>query len=125
MQVVKFDLADIVICHAALVSGTLDRLCCLVELNFAHRDRTCKYFFAVVHRLIVIVVCGHFLGAAWCNVHSIVVVLTDETVLVLNLACKRTSHWYSVVVSVEIGVGLLLMLKEIIYFLIVLKTAIT
>ena len=125
MQVVEFDLADIVIWHAALVSSTLNRLCCLVELNFAHRDRTCKYFFAGVHRLIVIVICGHFLGAAWCNVHSIVVVLTDETVLVLNLVCKRTSHSYSVVVSVEIAVELLLMLKEIIYFLIVLKTAIT
>lgn len=108
-----------------MVSGTLDRLCCLDELNFARRDGTCKYFFAGVHRLIVIVVFGHFLGAAWCNVHSIVVVLTDETVLVLDLACKRTSNWYSVVVSVEIGVGLLLMLKEIIYFLIVLKMAIT
>lgn len=84
----------------------MDRLCCLVELNFAYRDGTCKYFFASVHRLIVSVVCGHFLGAAWCIVHSIVVVLTDETLLVLNLPCKRTSYWYSIVVSVEIGVGL-------------------
>jgi hypothetical protein len=73
----------------------------------------------------MIFVCGYFFDASGRCEYSIVVVMTHETVLVLTLVCGWTSHWNSVVVSVEISVGLLLILKEIIYFLIVLETAIT